>query len=92
MNRLPAAPVEIGALTAKLLAASSRAEILALDIVAGVAIRVVVVSRLLHRVPRTRTGHDVPFLQGGMPAPHRELATLGTAKLDGGALIQYNTR
>jgi hypothetical protein len=33
-----------------------------------------------------------PFCGAECAAPHWNLATFGTAKLDGGALIQYNTR
>lgn len=47
-----------GALSAARLTSGSIAAVLPLDIVAGVAVRVVVMDTLLDRVPRTYLGHS----------------------------------
>jgi hypothetical protein len=50
---------EIGALLAEGPTAGARTEVLALDVVTGVAVRVVVVDRLLDGVPRGHFGHTL---------------------------------
>lgn len=52
-----ALPIQVGTLLANWLAASALAQILALNVVACVAVGVVVINRLLHRVPRVFRRH-----------------------------------
>ena len=52
MKHLLALPVEIGALLAKWLTARTLPQVFLLNVIAGVAIRVVVVNLTNHRVPR----------------------------------------
>jgi hypothetical protein len=53
---LPASQVELVAFVAERLTARSLPEIFALDIVAGIAVRIVVMNRLLDRMPSDLRG------------------------------------
>jgi hypothetical protein len=58
---LPSLRVEVGALLAKRFAACALPAVLLLDVVAGVAVRVVVVDIRKNRIPRRRLGHQSSF-------------------------------
>lgn len=65
-------PLEIGAVLAQRLIASAGAVVLRLDIVAGIAVRIVVMDIGFDRVPRRFVRHDrLPFLEQPSVPPIR---------------------
>jgi hypothetical protein len=65
--------VELRAVTAKWLSASAVYAIVRRNLAAGAATRVVVVMRLLDRIPRSGPRHTVSFVVGEMTAAEYRL-------------------
>ena len=59
---LAAPPIEVGALLTEGLIPRTGAKIFTLDIVARVALGVVVMNRLFYRVPRIRSHYCSPYM------------------------------